>query len=204
MAIDIFAQRQWNAGFGFGPFFRLQQVAHDDLGLHRVGNFHANRAFTGDRREDVDAFGFKGSGDVVAERGDFFEANAGSRVQFVARDGWALGDVAQRHFDVELRERALHEPRVGHQLLFRLRWPHGLIRQVQEVHRRKLIIANSRSRCDGDWLFASRLFDSPAAVVINCDRVGDWSAIRPVSRRNNWFGGRAGLRPGRSGPQGAA
>ena len=57
---------------------------------------------------------------LLLERGDFFQLHAGRGMQFVARDGRAFGDVAERNFDVELRQRLLHEPRVGHQFLLGL------------------------------------------------------------------------------------
>ncbi len=114
MAIDILAQRERDAGLGVDPFVRFQEVAHDDLGLDGVGDFHADGAFAGHGREDVNAFGLERGGDVVAQRGNFFQLHAGRGMQLVARDGRAFGDVTERNLDIELREGLLHEPRVGH------------------------------------------------------------------------------------------
>src|ERR1043166_4378989 len=49
-----------------------------------------------------------------------------------AGDGRPFGDVAQRDFDVELAQRLLHQPGVGHQLLFGFRRPDRRIR-LQKV-----------------------------------------------------------------------
>ena len=73
-------------------------------------------------------------------------------MQFVARDGRAFGDVAERDLDVELRERLLHEPRVGHQFLLRLGRLDGHVRVLEKIHRRQLVIADDRRLRDGDGL----------------------------------------------------
>ena len=90
MAINIFAQRQRNARLGVAPFLGFEQVAHDDLGLDGVGHFDTDRTFARDRRENVNALGLERGGDVIVERGDFFQLHAGRGMQFVTRDRRAL------------------------------------------------------------------------------------------------------------------
>ena len=78
MAIDILAQRERDAGLGFAPFFGFEEVAHDDFGLDGIRHLDTDGTFAGHGREDVDAFGLQRGGDVVVERGDFLEADAGA------------------------------------------------------------------------------------------------------------------------------
>jgi hypothetical protein len=55
---------------------------------------------------------------MLLESAEIFSSfTPGRGMQFVAGDGRPLGDVAERNLDVELRQRLLHEPRVGHQFL---------------------------------------------------------------------------------------
>jgi hypothetical protein len=54
---------------------------------------------------------------MLLESAVIFQLHARRRMQFVAGDGRALGDVAERNLNVELRECLLHEPCVGHQFL---------------------------------------------------------------------------------------
>ena len=90
---------------------------------------------------------------LLRERGDFFQLHAGRGMQFVARDGRAFGDVAERHLDVELRERLLHQPRVGHQFLLRLGRLERQVRVLEEIQRRQLVIADHRRGGHGDGLW---------------------------------------------------
>jgi hypothetical protein len=169
MAINVLAERDGNAGLGIAPFVGFEQVAHDDLGLDEIGNLDADGAFAGNGREDVDALGLERGGDVVRERGDLFQLHAGRGMQFVARDGRAFGDVAERNLDVELRERLLHEPRVGHQLLLGLGRLDRHVRVLEKIHRRQLVIADHRRRGDGDGLrFAGpRLCGAMPVILIS-------------------------------------
>ena len=73
-------------------------------------------------------------------------------MQFVAGDGRAFGDVAQRNFDVELRQRLLHQARVGHQFFFGLGRLDGRVRVLEKIHRGQLVIADERGGGDGNWL----------------------------------------------------
>jgi hypothetical protein len=77
--------------------------------------------------------------------------------------------VAQRHLDVELRERLLHEPRVGHQFLLRLGRLDGLVRVLEEIHRRQLVVANHRRGSDGDGLLLQRRAPGRDGVVGDFD-----------------------------------
>ena len=122
------------------------------LVLTGIGHLDADGAFAGHGREDVDALGLERGGDVVGERGDFFQLHAGRGMQFVARDGRAFGDVAERNLDVELRERLLHEPRVGHQFLLGLGGLDGHVRVLEKIQRRQLVIADHGRRGHGDGL----------------------------------------------------
>ena len=142
MAINVLAQRDGNFRLGVAPFLGLEQIAHDDLGLDRVGHLDADGAFAGHGREDVNALGLERGGDVVGKRGDFFQLHARRRMQFVARDGRAFGDVAERNLDLKLRERLLHEPRVGHQFLLRFGGLDGQVRVLEKIQRRQLVIAD--------------------------------------------------------------
>ena len=56
-------------------------------------------------------------------------------MQLIAGDGRAFGDVAQRNFDVELGQRVLHQPGVGHQFLLRFGRLDILIGELKEIHR---------------------------------------------------------------------
>ena len=156
MAVNVLAERDGNARLGIAPFVRLEQIAHDDFRLDGIRHFDADGTFSRHGREDVDALGLERGGDVVGERGDFFQLHAGRGMQFVARDGRAFGDVAERNLDVELRERLLHEPRVGHQFLLRLGRLDGHVRVLEKIHRRQLIIADHRRLRDGDGLGFAR------------------------------------------------
>ena len=98
-------------------------------------------------------------------------------MQLVAGDGGALGDVAQRHLDVELGQRLLHQPRVGHQLLLRLGGLDGRVRVLQEIQRRQLVIADHGRGGNGNGLGFPPLGHCPGAV--NDFRLGG----RPRRRR---------------------
>ena len=69
----------------------------------------------------MNALGFQRGRDVIVERGDFFQLHAWRRVQLVTGDRGAFGDVAQFDRDLELRQRLLHQPSIGQQLLFGFR-----------------------------------------------------------------------------------
>jgi len=142
MAIDVLAERDGNFRLRIAPFVRLEQVAHDDFGFDVIRHLDAHGAFAGHGREDVDALGLERGGDVVRERGDFFQLHPGRGMQFVAGDGRAFGDVAERNFDLELRERLLHEPRVGHEFLLGLGRLEGHVRVLEKIHRWQLVIAD--------------------------------------------------------------
>src|SRR5208282_6482699 len=141
-----------NLCLAVAPFLGLEHVAHDDLGLDRVGHFDADGAFAGDGGEDVNPLGFDRGRDVVGEGGDFFKLHARRRMKFVTRDGRAFGDVAERNFDLELGERLLHQPRVGHQFLLGLRGLYGQVRVLEKIQRRQLIIADDGRRGDRERL----------------------------------------------------
>ena len=61
-------------------------------------------------------------------------------MQFIARNRRAFSDVTQRHINIELRQRLLHQPRVRHEFLFGLCRLDRHIRQLQKIERRQLVI----------------------------------------------------------------
>ena len=97
MTINVLAERNGNARLVAASLNRLEQIAHDDFGLDRVWHFDANGTFSRHGREDVDALGLERGGNIVGERGDFFQLHAGRRMQFITRDGRAFGDVTGRN-----------------------------------------------------------------------------------------------------------
>ena len=105
------------------------------LVLTALGTSTPTELLPGNGREDVDALGLERGGDVVAERGDFFQLHAGRGMQFVTRDGGALGDVAEGNFNIKLRQRLLHEAGVGHQFFFGLRGLDRGVGQLEKIER---------------------------------------------------------------------
>ena len=71
-------------------------------------------------REKVNALCLERGGEIPGESQDAFQRNAGRWLQFVARDGRADGDDAQRHCDGELGKERLEKQRLGLAFFFRL------------------------------------------------------------------------------------
>ncbi len=67
-----------------------------------VRQFDAHRIFSGDRREDIDSFGARGSSKVPLQAYNLVHAHAFGWIHFVACDGWAFCDVARRHSNSKL------------------------------------------------------------------------------------------------------
>ncbi len=153
-AVHVLAEGEGDAGLGLAPFIGLEEIAHDDLGLHGVGDFDTDGGFAGDGREDVEAFGLEGGGDVVGEAGDLLEFDPGCGVEFVAGDGGTLGDVAGSDLDAELGEGLDHEPGVGDELFLGFGGADGEVGEMEEVDGGKLIIPDHRGagHGDGPWL----------------------------------------------------
>ena len=113
-----------------------------------------------------------------------FQAYARGGMQFVAGDGRALGDIAQRHFDIKLRQRALHQPGVGHQLFLRFRRLDGGIGKIEERELGQLVIANHGRRRDRDRLGLARRGSVPggrAGLIVD----GGQPFLRRCSGRNS-------------------
>src|SRR4051812_20301557 len=112
MSVNIFTERQWNPSLRMRPLFRLEKIAHDHFGLDEIGDFDSDGTLARNGGKNVDPFGLERGGDVVTEGGDLFQTDPGGRMQFVAGDRGTLRDVAERHFDIELRKRVLHQARI--------------------------------------------------------------------------------------------
>ena len=65
MTVNVLAERDRNFRLRIAPFVRLEQIAHDDFGLDRVRNFHADGTFSWHGCEDVDSLGLERGGDVI-------------------------------------------------------------------------------------------------------------------------------------------
>ena len=171
-AIDVLAESDGDAGLGVAPFVGLEKVADNDLGLDSIGDLNADGAFARDGHEDVDALGFEGCGNVVAQGGDFFQLHSRGGMQFVAGDGGAFGDVARGDFDVELGQGLLHEAGVGHQFLLGLGRLERGVGALEEVQRRQLVVADFGGGGDGDLLWLSRREFGPGGGRLDGRRTG--------------------------------
>ena len=156
MAINVLAERDGNARLAVAPFVGFEQIAHDDFRLNQIGNFDTDRRFSGNRREDVNAFRLERGGKVVGQALDFFQLHARRGMQFITRDGRAFRDVAEGNFDVELRQRRLHEPRVGHEFFLGLGRLDCHVRVLKKIKRGQLVIPDHRHTGDGHRLGLAR------------------------------------------------
>ena len=103
-AVDVFAERNGEMGAGGVPFGTFDEVPEEDFYLGGIGDFDGHGVATGDRGQDVDAFGFHRAGEIAFEIADAFHADAGSGVKFVAGDGRASGDVSGADLDIKMRK----------------------------------------------------------------------------------------------------
>ena len=83
----------------------MQQLAQRHLHLAGVRQLDADRVLAGNGRENVDPFGAGRAGEVALQTNDLVHPHAFGRIDFVAGDRRALGDVARRHRNAELPER---------------------------------------------------------------------------------------------------
>ena len=69
-----------------------------------VRQLDADRVLAGDRRENVDSLGAGRARQIALEADDLVHSHAFGRINFVARDRRAFGDVAGCDCDAKLRE----------------------------------------------------------------------------------------------------
>ena len=128
-AVNVFAERQRNSAprFRFLPIGRFEQLAQCDGDFARVGELDANRVFPRDGRENVNPLCARGSRQIALETHDLVHPNTFGRVNFVARDCRAFGNVARCDRNSKLRQRvdqrllnALQFRRVGAAASFRI------------------------------------------------------------------------------------
>ena len=105
-AVNIFPEREWNfrASFRLLPVGRLQKFAQRYGHFTRVRQLDTDGVFAWNRGEDVDPLGARGASKVAFETYDFVHPHAFGRINFVARDRRAFGDVAGCDCDAKLRE----------------------------------------------------------------------------------------------------
>ena len=101
LAIDVLAQRKRDLLFRGAEFRVVEQLVKRDGDLLQVRDLDADGVLAGDRREDVDALGAGGAGDVCLQLRDAGNPEAGGRVDFVAGNGRSAGDVAGGDLDTE-------------------------------------------------------------------------------------------------------
>ena len=152
VAVNVFAERERNPSLGVPPLIGLKQVPDDHHRFDRIRNFDADGAFAGHRGQNVNALGLERGSDIVVQRSDLFKLHSRRGMQFVSRDRRTLGDIAERNFNLELRECLLHQPRIGHQFLLRLGRLQRQVRVLEKIHCRQTIIADERCGSDGDRL----------------------------------------------------
>ena len=109
LSIDILAQHDRDSRLGVEPVLGLHQLAEDHFLFAAVGDLDADGILAGNRREDVDALGAGGAGDVPLQAHNLVHAHALGGINFVARDGGAARDVSRRDGDPKLRQRLDHE-----------------------------------------------------------------------------------------------
>ena len=117
LAIDVLAERERDFLFRRAELRVVQQLVQRHGDFLRVGDLDADGVLAGDGREDVDALGAGGAGDVRLELGDARNPQPGGRIDLVAGDGRAAGDVAGGDLDAEGLEGLDDDPLVGEKLV---------------------------------------------------------------------------------------
>ena len=117
-AVDIFAEGDGEVAGRAGPFGRFDEVAEEDFDFGGVGDLDGDGIATGDGSEDVDAFGFHGTGEIAFEIADTFHADAWGGIEFVAGDGGAAGNIAWADLDIEVGEGFDDTELVGFEFVF--------------------------------------------------------------------------------------
>ena len=173
------------------PVRRLQQLAQRDFYFAAVGQLDADGVLARNRRENVDPLGAGGAGEVALQTDDLVHPHAFGRIDFVARDRRAFGDVARRHLDAELAERfdqdlldALQFRRIGRDPSF----PIVLVEEIEPGQRvvfRVPILGRGESGRGGGTI-SSRASIPPGKVssAAAARREARW--YRRLSVRDDW------------------
>src|SRR5258706_14912941 len=109
---DVAPERQRETGVGGLVDLALDHLAKKDLLARRVGDLDADDGLGGDRRQDADAERAERHREVVGQRDDAPDLDAGGRLELVHRDdrpGLHRDDFA---LDAEIRELVLQDERV--------------------------------------------------------------------------------------------
>src|SRR5206468_10861832 len=107
LTVNVFAKREWNFEMCFCliPIGGLQEIAKFHHRFSSIRQLDAHSVFSGNRREDINPLRTSRPGKVSLEANDFVHTHALCWVNFVARNSRALGNVARRYCDAELRQR---------------------------------------------------------------------------------------------------
>ena len=105
VTVDILTESQWQGSLGRFPGLALEELPDTNLHLTGVGDLDTDGVLAGNRRQDVDALGASGTGEVFFQSGDALHPDSDGRIHLVPRDGWPLGDVTGRCLDVKLSQR---------------------------------------------------------------------------------------------------
>ena len=132
-------------GSGGVPFGAFDEIAKEDLHLGGIGDFDGHGVATGDRGEDVDAFGFHRTGEIAFEVADTFHANAGGGVKFVPGNGRAAGDIAGTDLDIEMREGFDNAFLVGLEFILGEGVADFLVGYLEEIDGRELVLVVGRA-----------------------------------------------------------
>ena len=117
VSVNIHAERQRKLRTGFAPGVLFEQLAQGHFHLFRVGDLDAHGVLARNRRENINALGAGGPGDVTLQRNDFVHTHSHIGINLVACDRRAFRDCAGSGLDAELRERVDDEMLVVFQLL---------------------------------------------------------------------------------------
>ena len=92
IAIDVFSQSEGDLVFGIPECRVIQQLSQGDGHLDLVRDFDPDGVFSGDGRDDIDALGFGGTGDIGLECGDILITGTPSGVALAREDpqAWFL------------------------------------------------------------------------------------------------------------------
>ena len=140
LAIHVLAQRDGELGLAVDEHIVLQQLAQRHDGLLRVGQFDAHGVFARNRREDVDALGACGTGDVRIQIRDAAHAQTIDGTHFIAGDRRATGDVPRLHADAKARQRFDDGGLDAKQLALVRRRTMRLLRPFQQLHGGQLVV----------------------------------------------------------------
>ena len=86
LAGHIGSERERQRHVGIVECLAFRQLAQEDRRAFGVGDFNTDRPFAGNRSLNANALRAQGQRDVAFERGDFFDAHAGRRSDFIGGD----------------------------------------------------------------------------------------------------------------------